>query len=408
MPLPSTLRALEERDFRLFWTGQCVSHVGTWMQSVGQAWLVLELTASPFRLGVIRTLQFLPVLVLAIFAGALVDRFAKRRVLLATQTAFMLQAFALSALAWSGHARYWHVAILATVYGLANTFDQPARQSFIGEVVRRDHIVNAIALNSTVMNAARLIGPALAGVLIARWGVGPAFFVNGLSFIAVLAALVAIRGGGRPAPSGPPRMRAHIAEGVRYALRDPVIGLVLLLVLLVSLFVINFNVFVPLVATEVLHGGADVFGFLMAWMGAGAILGALMLAAFGPSRPLIGLALTAAAALSGGLIALGVARAFWPAAAALVVCGFAMTVFTASCNTSLQVTVRGELRGRVMSLYAIVFLGVTPLGSLAIGALAEWVGTSLTLVISGVLGLASVLAVVALRGRRQRRLRVAG
>ncbi len=402
MPLPSALRALEERDFRLFWTGQMVSMIGTWMQSVGQSWLVLELTSSPFRLGVIRTLQFLPVLFLALFAGALVDRRPKRRVLLATQTAFMLQAFALCALAWSGRARYWHVAGLAIVYGLANTLDQPARQAFVGEVVRRDHLVNAIALNSAVMNAARLIGPAIAGVLIARWGVATAFLVNGLSFIAVLIALGAIRGSATPTPSRAAGLRGHIVEGVRYAVRDPVIRLVLLLVLLVSLFVINFNVFVPLFATEVLHAGADVFGFLMAWMGAGAVLGAVTLAAFGRSQPLIGVALAAGGVLSGAIIALGLVRTFWPASVVLVISGFAMTTFVASCNTSLQVTVPGELRGRVMSLYSIVFLGVTPLGSVAIGALAEAAGTPVTLVITGLLGLASVLAVMMLRRRRPR------
>src|SRR6267378_1670628 len=188
MAVPAGLRALRHRDFRLFWSGQLVSLIGTWMQSVGQSWLVLELTNSPFRLGLIGTLQFAPVLFLSFVSGAVSDRLAKRQVLIATQTMLMLQAFTLGALVWSGHVQYWHVAVVASIYGLANTFDMPARQAYVVELVGKTDLVSAIALNSAVFNGARVVGPAAAGLLVARYGPAVAFFVNGASFVAVIAA----------------------------------------------------------------------------------------------------------------------------------------------------------------------------------------------------------------------------
>src|SRR5438067_7130001 len=201
MAWPTALRAFRYRDFRLFWTGQLVSLVGSWMQSVGQAWIVLELTHSPFKLGVISALQFGPMLFLSFLSGALADRVRKRRLLLLTQNALMLQAFALATLDRTGQIQYWHVAVLATLYGIANTLDLPARQSFVVEIVGQHDLINAIALNSAVFNGARVVGPAVAGLLVARYGVGIAFLVNGLSFLAVIAALVAIRTEGRPPPA---------------------------------------------------------------------------------------------------------------------------------------------------------------------------------------------------------------
>jgi MFS family permease len=310
MPLPRGLRALSHRDYRLFWIGQLLSRIGTWMQSVGQAWLVLELTNSPFRLGLISTLQFGPVLLFSFVGGVLSDRVAKRKLILVTQVAMMLQAFALSGLVWTGHIEYWHVALLAAIYGVANSLDMPARQAYVVELVGKPDLLNAIALNSAVFNGARVVGPALAGSLIAAYGVGTAFLINGISFVAVLAALVAMRTDGAPHPGARATMREEIMQSLRYAGRTPRILLVLALLLFVSLFVINFNVVVPLIARDVFAAGAHGFGLLMACLGVGAVLGAVGVASAGLRRPSMAMVVVAALVASAGVLGLGFVRSF--------------------------------------------------------------------------------------------------
>lgn len=402
MPWPAGLRAFRHRDFRLFWSGQLVSLVGTWMQSVGQVWIVLELTGSPFKLGVISALQFGPMLFFSLLAGALADRVRKRRLLLLTQGALMLQALALAALDWTGQIQFWHVAVLAAFYGVANTLDLPARQSFVGELVGKGDLMNAIALNATVFNGARVVGPAVAGLLIARYGVAPAFLLNGLSFLGVLVALAAIRNEGAPRPRAAATLGQEILQGVRYAAATPLIGLILGLLLVVSLFVLNFNVLVPLVARDVLHEGARGFGLLMASLGLGAVAGALALAAMTRARPPLALIVAAALVTAGGLLGLGAVRHFWVAAAALAVMGFAQIFFMASCNTTVQVTAPDHLRGRVMSLYALVFVGVHPFGALLAGGMAEKWGVGAACLWGGGMGLCLVLALTLLWRRRHR------
>src|SRR5437899_5993286 len=245
-PTGTRLGALRHRDFWLFWAGQLISQIGTWMQSVAQAWLVLEITQSPLQLGVVSALQFTPVLLLSPVGGALSDRFAKRRVLLVSQTAMKLQALVLAVLVWSGYIQYWHVAVLAAIYGLGRAIDIPARQAYVTDLVGRADLANAVALNSVVMNGARIVGPAVAGLLIAAFGVALAFLLNSVSFVAVLVALVAIRTEGRPDGAG----RIGIMEGVlgalSYATTTPPVAFTLGLMVVVSLLVLNFNVVVPL------------------------------------------------------------------------------------------------------------------------------------------------------------------
>jgi len=400
MPWPAGLRAFRHRDFRLFWSGQLVSLVGTWMQSVGQVWVVLELTGSPFKLGVISALQFGPMLFFSLLAGALADRVRKRRLLLLTQGALMLQALALAALDWTGQIQFWHVAVLAAFYGVANTLDLPARQSFVVELVGKGDLMNAMALNATVFNGARVVGPAVAGLLIARYGVAPAFLLNGLSFLGVLAALAAIRNEGAPRPRAAATLGQEIFQGVRYAAATPLIGLILGLLLVVSLFVLNFNVLVPLVARDVLHEGARGFGLLMASLGLGAVAGALTLAAMTRTRPPLALIVAAALVTAAGLLGLSAVRHFWVAAAALAVMGFAQIFFMASCNTTVQVTAPDHLRGRVMSLYALVFVGVHPFGALLAGGVAETWGVGAACLWGGGMGLCLVLALMLLWRRR--------
>jgi MFS family permease len=371
MPLPAPLRALNHRDFRLFFAGQLVSLIGTWMQSVGQAWLVLELTNSPLRLGLIGTLQFSPVLLLSFVSGAIVDRLPKRRLIVATQTALMVQAFGLAALVHTGHVQYWHVAVLATMFGIVNTFDMPARQAFIVDMVGKSDLMNAIALNSATFNGARMVGPAVAGLLVARYGVAPAFLLNGLSFLAVITALLFMRSQGLPHPGEHRSMREEIVEGIAYALDTPRVALTLSLVLAVSLFAMNYNVLVPLLARDVLHQQAGGFGVLMGAVGVGSLGGAVVLALLAGGRPPLSMLAVPAVAMSVAAIAVSGASQFWLAAVLLAVMGFNGLLFLAGANTTLQLTVPDRLRGRVMGLYMLVFPGVTPVGSLLSGSLAE-------------------------------------
>ncbi|HUP35846.1 MAG TPA: MFS transporter [Candidatus Limnocylindria bacterium] len=391
MALPAGLRALGHRDFRLFWCGQLVSLIGTWMQSVGQAWLVLELTNSPFRLGLIGALQFGPILLFSFLSGAISDRVRKRRLLLGTQAALMLQAFTLAALVWSGHVQFWHVAVLAALYGLATTLDMPSRQSFVAHLVPRGDLMNAIALNSAVFNGARVVGPAMAGLLVARYGTAAAFLMNGASFIAVLTALAAIRTEGAPSPRRGVGLRAEIVEGVRYAAGTQRVALVMALLTVMGLFVVNMNVLVPLIARDVLHEGAHGFGLLMAALGVGAVAGALAVAALSVRRPPLALVVGSALAAAALVLVLSTARHFGLTATVLVALGFAQIVFMTSCNTTVQIAVPDELRGRVMGLYALVFAGMTPIGALIMGTVAEHWGVSRACAVGGAAGLVLIL-----------------
>ncbi|MBC7105237.1 MAG: MFS transporter, partial [Firmicutes bacterium] len=290
------LAALAHRDFLLFWSGQCVSLLGTWTQTVAQAWLVLELTNSSFLLGLVGAVQFAPTMVLSWAAGAVADRVAKRRLLFLTQATMMAGAFALGVLSATGVVRYWHILVIAAVLGTATAFDTPARQSYIIHLVGRRDLMNAIALNSSIFNGARFLGPALAGLVVARWGVAPCFFVNAASFVAVLAGLALVRAPGLPAAgaegAGGARafLRAVVGDaggGLRYIRETPAVRELLLLLGGLSLVAMNFHILVPVYAREVIGGGPRAYGFLLSASGLGALLGAVSLAAVshrGPGR----------------------------------------------------------------------------------------------------------------------------
>lgn len=396
---PVRLGALRHRDFRLFWGGQLVSLVGTWMQSVGQAWLVLELTGSAFQLGLVNALQFVPVLLLSAVGGALSDRLSKRRILLVTQAAMMVQALALAALVASGHVRYWQVAVLAAIYGLGRAIDIPARQAYVVDLVGRADVPNAVALNSLVFNGARILGPAAAGVLIARYGVGVAFLLNGVSFVGVLGALLAVRTPGDPAPGDRPGIREGMMGALAHAAGAPSIAFTLGLLVAVSVLVLNFNVLVPLIAHSVLEEGARGFGLLMSSLGAGAVVGATGLSLLRRRGPSVSLLAGSAAVLCAGTAALSLVDRFSTAVALLVVLGCCQIVFTTGCNTTLQLETPDGLRGRMMGLYALAFAGMSPFGSLLVGGLAEHLGVRATCAIGGGAGLVAVAALVALARR---------
>jgi MFS family permease len=369
------------------------------MQSVGQAWLVLELTGSPFQLGLVTALQFTPILLLSPVGGALSDRFPKRRIILLTQAIMMAQAFGLAGLVWSGRVRYWHVAVLAAVYGLGRAVDIPARQSYITDLVGRPDLPNAVALNSLVFNGARIVGPAVAGLLIARFGVALAFFLNGLSFVAVLAALLATRTPGNPDPAGRLGIREGVSGALAYAARTPSTAFTLSLVVVVSVLVLNFNVVVPLVAKDVLNEGAHGFGLLMAALGAGAVMAGVGLTLLRRGRPSLRFLAASAAVLSAGTASLALVGHFGAAAALLVALGCCQILFSTGCNTTLQLETPDALRGRVMGLYALANAGMTPFGSVLMGFIAERLGVRAACALGGGSGLAAVIVLVLIARR---------
>jgi len=391
MTFPSGLRALNHRDFRRFFAAQLGALVSGWMHTVAQSWLVLQLTDSPLRLGLIGTLQFGPILLFSIVTGAFADRLPKRRVLVTTQVTLAVLALVLAALVVSGRVRYWHVGVVAVLAGLAQAFDTPARQSYMAEMVGKADLVNAVALNSAAFNAARIVGPAVAGLVIARFGVVPAFLVNALGILGVGLTLLTLPAG-RAAVRRGTTVLEEVAEGVRYATRTPVIRLVLGLLFVVSITVFNFTVYVPLLARHVLGLGAEGFGFLMAALGVGAVAGALTVGFWRAPLPPLGIMLSAAALALTGLLSLSAARHVWVAVPLLFVTGFSGLVVVASCNTRLQLAAPDELRGRMMSLYALVWGGVFPIGAFCVGAMSEAWGVSTAFFVQGTAGLTGLVA----------------
>jgi MFS family permease len=384
--LSQGLRALRHRNFRLFLGGQVISLAGTWMQQVALSWLVYRLTRSPFLLGLVGFAGQLPSLLLAPLAGVWADRADRRRIVIGTQALAMVQALALAALVLTGRITIAHVLVLSVFLGLVNGVDVTARQAFLVEMVRgREDLAGAIALNSSVFNAARLVGPAVAGFMIGLVGEGTVFLLNGLSYVAVIAALLAMKIESRPpAPRRRQPVWRELKEGVRYAAGFAPIRSLLLLIGLVSLVGVPFTVLMPVFATDVLHGGARTLGLLMSSLGVGALGGALFLAARRSVRGL-GRVILAAVTLFGlSLVGLGLSRSEWLSMALLVAAGLGMMAHMASSNTILQTIVDEDKRGRVMSFYAMAFMGTVPLGSLLSGALAARVGAPAAVGLGGI------------------------
>ncbi|HSE91999.1 MAG TPA: MFS transporter [Methylomirabilota bacterium] len=403
MELPGGLRALNHRDFRVYYAGQLVALTGTWMQIVAQSWLVLQLTASPLRLGLIGTLQFAPLLLFSLFTGAVADRLPKRRLLVATQSTQACLALGLAVLIGTGRVEYWHVAVGAVLWGVANALDQPTRQSFVVSLVGRADLISAVGLNSAAFNAARIVGPAIGGLLIARAGIALAFALNTLAFGIAITALLTVGARGAAPPRGGTTMLEEIREGVAYAVRSARVRLVLGLLAVTSFCVFNFSVYVPLLAREVLGLGSEGFGFLMAALGVGAVAAGLALGWIPSGAPPLAAMKASLATALAGLVALSAVDRFWLAALLLAVVGFAGTITTASCNTSLQLTAPDQLRGRVMSVYTLLSGGVFPLGAFWVGAVSEARGVSAAFLVNGALGLAALGALVAWWRTRRRR-----
>ena len=377
----------------MFFSGQGLSLIGTWMQSVAMSWLVYRMTGSALLLGVVGFSSQIPTFILSPFAGVMADRYSRHKILLITQTLAMFQAFALTFLVLTGRVQVWHILVLSSFLGLVNSFDIPARQAFVAELVeKKEDLGNAIALNSSMFNAARLLGPSIAGVLIGLVGEGMCFLLNGVSYLAVLAALLAMKvPPRRREASGVPVLR-RFKEGFDYTFGYAPIRLIILLLALTSLTGMPYMVLMPVFVKEVLHGGASTLGFLMACSGAGALAAALMLAS---RRSVAGLEKSiplAGCIFGAGLIAMSMASSFAPAAICIATASFGMITQMAASNTIIQTVVADDKRGRVMAFYALAFMGMAPFGSLLAGWLANRAGAPHTIFLAGVLSIAGALA----------------
>ena len=385
-------RALSYRNYRLFFFGQSISLVGTWMQQVAMSWLVYRLTGSALLLGTVGFTSQIPTFLVAPFAGVLADRSNRRLLLLATQGLAMAQAFLLAYFVLSGSIRVWHIIALSLLLGLVNGFDIPVRQSFVIEMVEgKQGLANAIALNSSMVNAARLVGPAIAGMLISLLGEGSCFLLNGLSYLAVLVSLLAMRVAPRPQRRARSSMLYELREGVKYAVDSVPIRVILLLMALMSLMGMPYAVLMPVFAKEVLHGGPHTYGFLVAASGVGALIGTVYLAS---RRSIIGLGrlIAISCALFGaGIAAFALSGVLWISLFFLLLSGFGAMVQVAASNTILQTIVDDDKRGRVMSFFTMSFMGMTPFGSLFAGAVAGKIGAPITVQIGGLACLVGAL-----------------
>lgn len=378
-------RSLQARNFRLFFIGQTLSLIGTWMQQVAMSWLVYRLTGSAMLLGVVSFTSQIPAFLLSPFAGVWADRLNLRRLLIWTQTLSMLQAFILSLFVLTDIIQVWHIIALSLFIGIINAFDIPARQSFLVEMIeKKEELGNAIALNSSMMNGARLIGPSIAGILISLLGEGACFFLNGLSFLAVIAALAAMRLTPRVSKATRRPVMTELREGVAYAADFAPIKAILMLLAVISFMGASYSVLLPLFAREVLHGNARTYGFLVSAAGLGAFTSAITLAS---RKGVLGLGriIPIASGLFGvSIAALALSRNMWLSMLFLFMAGLGVMAHLAASNTILQTIVDDDKRGRVMSLFTMSFVGMTPFGALAAGALAHRIGVTATVLIGGV------------------------
>ncbi len=380
------LRALRHKNYRLFFAGQSISLIGTWMTRIATSWLVYRLTSSALLLGVVGFAGQIPSFLLAPFAGVLVDRWNRHRLLVVTQVLALLQSLAMALLTLTGRIRMSHIIMLSIFQGLINAFDMPARQAFVVEMVdTRDDLANAIALNSSMVNAARLLGPSIGGVVIAAVGEGWCFMIDAISYLAVIGSLLAMSIPRRIVKAaGNANMFQQLREGWTYVVRFAPIRSILLLLALVSLVGMPYTVLMPIFANAVLHGGPNTLGLLMAASGVGALLGAMFLAA---RRSVLGLGKfipLMAGVFGAGLIAFSFSRVLWLSLALMVVTGLGFMVQMAASNTVLQTIVDEDKRGRVMSFYTMAFMGTAPFGSLLAGEVAERIGAPHTLLLGGI------------------------
>lgn len=397
-PVPVKMfAALGIRNYRLFFSGQVVSNTGTWMQRIAQDWLVLQITDSPLAVGITTALQFLPMLLFGLWGGLIADRYPKRRLLLATQMFMGLLAALLAALTLTGHVQIWQVYLIAFGLGLATVVDNPSRQTFVNEMVPHELVRNAVSLNSGNFQLARMLGPAVAGVVISAVGSGWAFGINAVSYLAPIAGLLAMRNTELQPQQRPVRGPGQIREGLRYVRGQPALLWPIVLVFFVGTFGYNFAIILSAYTKEVFASGADVYGLLNTAMAGGSVVGALLAARRSTGR--LSVLFGSAAGVGLLLVLLGLTPWFWPFVGLLVITGLTSVTFNTLGNSTVQLASDPELRGRVMSLYMLVFMGGTPLGSILVGAVTERWGAPLALVLSGGVCLSAALGAALLAAR---------
>jgi MFS family permease len=396
-----TFRALRHRNYRLFFWGQLVSLIGTWMQQTAMSWFVYQITNSKLLLGAVAAIGSAPMMLFSIWGGSLADLYPKRSIIVATQTAQMICAFLLAAGAWAGFATPSFIIVIAALNGVAMGFDMPARQAFTVEMTSREDLLNAISLNSSIVNGARVVGPSAAGLLIGAVGVATCFFLNGVTFIAVIAGLLMMRLPPFKRPAHVVSAGEHAWNGIVYSMKHQRVRTILLLFLVVGVFGWSYAVLMPAFARDVLGRGANGYGVLMSASGTGALIGALVVATYGHLFTPRRLALSGVWLFSIALFAFSLSRNFYLALAFLLVAGFGMLLFFSTSNTVLQTIVPDEMRGRVMGVWSLVFGAIIPLGSLEAGAVAHWLGTPFALALGAIICALSGLVTLFVIRRRE-------
>ncbi len=389
--------SLTDRNFRIFWGGQIISLIGSWMQTISLPWLAYTITKSPFLLGVIGALQFTPILFLSLFVGASIDRFEKKKIIIFTQISLAAAALILSVLVFTNLVQYWHLVIIAAFLGLINAIDMPARQTFVIEMVGKKDLMNAIGLNSAIFNGARIAGPAIAGLIMAGFGTGLCFLFNAVSFIPVICGLFFIKPEHCYRSKPEKNILHEIGDGLKYIISEKLLLSTILAVFIIGTFIMNFNVLVPVLTREGLNLGETSFGFLMSSMGVGSLFGALIVAARSRSGPKNIILNTAAFAVSAVFIAIGLNKSYLLAAALLALTGFLTVSFLTTANSTIQLNSKDQYRSRAVSAYFLVNAGTTPFGNLISGSLSGAFGIKTCFIILG-LGVFIMLAVLNLIG----------
>lgn len=382
-----TFPALTHKDFRSFWIGQSISLIGSWMQTTTQGWLVLQIAKDnpSFLLGVINALQFLPILLFSLFSGVIIDRFSKRKLLIFTQTSLMFFALVQGILVWTGTVRFWHLAIIAFMVGSINSIDMPTRQSFVIELVGKNHLMNAVALNSSIFNAARVLGPSVAGVILAYVSIQSCYFINAISFIPVIIGIISIKHDCKIKKELKQEdIFKNIKEGLSYIRKEKILVRTFILITILGVFAFNYNILIPVFAVNVLGMGSKEYGFLMSALGIGSLTGALTMVAKG-KKPKVKIINIASLIISALLVFLGINKNITIMAVLLVFVGAFNVTFSTTANSTVQLNSKDEYRGRVMSVYTMLFAGVSPIGSLFTGLVSNFFGPSKAFVFSGIL-----------------------
>ncbi|ABO49806.1 major facilitator superfamily MFS_1 [Desulforamulus reducens MI-1] len=397
----SALAALQHRNFRLFYFGQMISVIGFWMQNIAQAWVVLELTNSPFLLGLVTFVQFLPNLIFSLFAGVFADRFPRRVLVIGTQTLFMMLAVIFAILSGAGILQYWHIVVISALLGVTHAVDIPARQSLLVEMVGRNDLSNAIALNSSMFNAARVVGPALGGLVLAKYDATTCFLINAISYLFVIFGLLAMKSVNKTKRKYTQNILSQIKEGMLYIRSTPTVLIPMLLLATVSISAMNFGVLVPVFARTVLGQGPEGFGLLVSSQGMGSLIGAILLVVASKHTNLTKFLWGGATCLGFSQLLLGQMNWYWPVAVLLVAAGWSMVSLSASVNSLIQLQVPDDLRGRVMSIYSVCFIGLSSVGGMIAGTVAKWFGASVAFSISGLIALLTTFILAKLWHRKK-------